>query len=75
MNDMPIPRWTVRYNINSPEAGRWIGTGWEFFDEGKDASKAYARHIDCGNVPTKRPFHANDTKYLGACHGFDKGDR
>ena len=65
---MERPKWTVRYNIVSPESERWIGTGWEFFDDEKDATNAYARHIDKGNTPTKRPFHTNDRIHLGACH-------
>ena len=68
---MDKPKWTVRYNISSPESNRWIGNGWEFFDEEKDASRAYARIIDRGNVPTKRPFHMNDAKHLGACHKIE----
>ena len=65
---VPDPKWTVLYNISSPESEKWIGTGWEFFDSEKEASEAYQRHINLDNCPTKRPFHINDRKHLGACH-------
>lgn len=70
---MDTPKWTIRYDIVSSESGRWIGTGWEFFDLETDASRAYQRHIDLGNCPTKRPFHPNDAKHLGACHRISEG--
>ena len=70
------PRWTVVYNTISPENSKWIGTGWEFFDEEKDAQTCYDRHIKLGNCPTKRFYYQgidpNKPKYdyfhLGAAH-------
>jgi len=38
------PKWTVLYNIVSPESDRWIGTGYEFFDEEETAAKAYVTY-------------------------------
>lgn len=64
----PDPKWTVVYNITSPESEKWVGTGWEFFDLEKEASEAYQRHVNLDNCPTKRPFHIDDRKHLGACH-------
>ena len=65
------PRWTVHYNIVSPESDTWIGTGWEFFDEEAQAAAAYERHSKLGNCPTKRPYYrACDAKHLGAYHDF-----
>jgi len=66
-----LPKWTVHYNIVSPESGKWVGTGWEFFDDESKSSSAYSRHIAAGNCPTKRPFHRDcDLKHLGAAHQF-----
>ena len=65
---MDVPKWTVHYNITSPESERWVGTGWEFFDSEGDTEKAYRRHISLGNTPSKRPFHPSDANHLGACH-------
>ena len=63
------PNWTVCYNIVSPESDRWVGTGWEFFDQECDAEKSYKRHISLGNVPCKRPyFPPSDYKHLGIAH-------
>lgn len=65
IKDIKTPKWTVRYNIVNKHSP-WIGTGWEFFDSEREAEIAYKKHIDLGNVPTKRPFHrACDTKHLG----------
>lgn len=68
MSQTTIPNWTVLYNIVSPEDGRWVGTGWEFFDDEEDAEFCRRRHERLGNVPTKRPFHTNDIPHLGAAH-------
>ena len=65
---MMKPKWTVVYNIVSEESSRWVGTGWEFFDDDDSANRAYARHVSSGNVPTKRPFHFRDDSHLGAAH-------
>ncbi len=62
------PKWTVCYNIVSPEASRWVGTGWEFFDEEPHADAAYRRHQILGNCPTKRPYNHFDRDHLGAIH-------
>jgi hypothetical protein len=60
------PRWTVHYNIVSPESDRWVGTGWEFFDNEAQATDCYRRQGKLGNVPSKRPFYpAVDTVHLG----------
>lgn len=68
---MEEPKWTVHYNIVSPESDRWVGTGWEFFDNEADAQTAYERHQTLGNVPGKRPFHGGvDRQHLGAAHLF-----
>lgn len=63
-----MPRWTVNYNIVSPESDKWIGTGWEFFDEEHDAASCYRRHRMLGNVPTMRPFHHSDVYSMGIVH-------
>jgi len=63
-----LPQWTVHYNIVSPESPAWVGTGWEFFDTRALAEECYLRQRNAGNVPTLRPFHANDEVHLGATH-------
>lgn len=71
MTDMGRPRWTVCYNIVSPESDRWVGRGWEFFDEEAQATACYERQIKSGNCPTKRPYyHQVDYEHLGAAHHF-----
>jgi len=73
---MDKPRWTIVYNIISPENPKWIGTGWEFFDKEEDAEKCYDRHVKNGNCPTKRYYYAGikteqnqfDYNHLGAAH-------
>lgn len=62
------PKWTVGYNIVSRESERWIGTGWEFFDDEQEAARCYDRHVSAGNCPFKRPYHEADFKHLGAVH-------
>lgn len=62
------PGWTVVYNIVSPEDSAWVGTGWEFFNDEVNAESCRLRHQRAGNVPTKRPYHENDGKHLGAAH-------
>ena len=65
----PRPRYTVVYNIVSPESSKWIGTGWEFFDNKKDAEECNRRHIENGNVPMLRPFYERpDRERMGAAH-------
>lgn len=65
------PKWTVVYNIVSPESSKWVGTGWEFFDDEEDAQACYDRHVASGNTPTKRPYHDGcDKPHLGAAHQF-----
>lgn len=71
MTNATRPRWTVCYNIVSPESDTWVGTGWEFFDEECAATLAYERHQRLGNCPTKRPYyHASDYEHLGAAHHY-----
>lgn len=66
------PNWTVCYNIVSPENDRWTGTGWEFFDDEKDAEKCYLRHTVGEVGATKRPYYENtDFKHLGAAHQWE----
>lgn len=65
---MITPAWTVLYNIVSKENSKWIGTGWEFFDEESEASKCYKRHLNSNNTPIKRKYHKNDKVHLGAVH-------
>lgn len=66
---MNRPKWTVLYNIVSIESGKWIGTGWEFFDSDYDAIDCFMRHVELGNIPTKRPYDEDvDRSHLGACH-------
>lgn len=67
-NRVAQPRWTVTYNIVSRENGRWIGHGWEFFDNEADADKCYNRQLASGNCPTRRHFHPVDWQHLGAAH-------
>lgn len=66
---LPRPKWTVLYNIVSAENTRFIGTGWEFFIEEKDAKACYERHDAAGNCPAKRPYNDHcDYPHLGAAH-------
>ena len=66
---MSYPQWTVLYNIVSEESDKWVGTGWEFFDDEAQATKCYERQIKNGNCPTKRPFYSSqDAQHLGAVH-------
>jgi len=77
MPEQSKPRWTVVYNIVSPESAQYVGTGWEFFVEEKEAMRCYERHNKAGNVPTKRPYHDGvDREHLGAAHRYwlDKQD-
>ena len=65
------PEWTVLYNIVSPESdGRgWVGTGWEFFDDFREAERCRERLSSAGNVATVRPYHDfTDRQHLGAGH-------
>jgi len=66
--DMDLPHWTVCYNIVSLESNKWVGTGWEFFDDEDQASACYQRHKEAGNVPIKRPYHSDDFEHLGVVH-------
>jgi hypothetical protein len=65
--DNNCPKWTVFYNINQ-ENNKWVGTGWEFFDEYEEAKQTYTRLILLGHVPTLRAFHESDRSHLGAVH-------
>jgi hypothetical protein len=65
------PKWTVVYNIVSPESDQWVGTGWEFFGSEQEAELCRARHERLGNVPTKRRWHSVvDMPHLGAAHRY-----
>ncbi len=67
----PSPRFTVLYNIVSPESSKWVGTGWEFFDKEEDAKKCYQRQIENGNCPCRRYFSEKpDRQHMGAAHRF-----
>jgi hypothetical protein len=69
MNEVKKPKWTVHYNIVSPENNQWVGTGWEFFDNEDDAKKAAKRNTDLGNCVGFRPYHDGvDRPHLGAAH-------
>ena len=66
---MHRPKWTVSYNISSPENLFWVGTGCEFFDKESEAQACYDRQIKAGNCATKRPYHEGaDYPHLGAAH-------
>lgn len=68
---MTEPRWTVVYNIVSPESSTWVGTGWEFFDTEPQAHQAFERHLALDNWPTKRPFNTKmDSQHMGAAHSL-----
>lgn len=77
----PRPKWTVLYNISTPESN-WIGTGWEFFNDEKTAQKRYdalskfsEKPNDLGfkYCPTKRPYYSScDRAHLGAAHAWNK---
>lgn len=49
------PNWTVCYNIPS-KPDSWVGSGWEFFDDEKDAKACYDKHAALGNHPTMRSY-------------------
>lgn len=62
---MKHPKWTLLYNID----GKWVGTGWEFFDKEHEASDRYDELNKHGHCCTKRPFHEKtDRPHMGACH-------
>ena len=62
------PRFTVLFNIVTPNSP-WIGTGWQFFDDKKDAETMYECLISLGHCPTLRPYHEGcDRQHLGAAH-------
>jgi hypothetical protein len=68
---MQTPKWTVLYNIvNKEDDGtpQWVGTGWEFFNTEEAATRCYEWQQAVGNIPTKRPYHPNDSSHLGAIH-------
>ena len=74
MTSMKEPRWTVHYNIVSPESDAWIGTGWEFFGSEGEATAAMHRHERLGNCAGKRPYYRDcDAKHLGAVHDSSEG--
>lgn len=64
------PSWTIHYNRVNP-GSRWIGTGWEFFDEESAAKARYDELMKDGHYPTKRPYHAEDKRHLGAVHAMN----
>lgn len=65
---MRSPAWTVLYNIDN---GRWIGTGWEFFD-----NENVAKSRSCELAGTVRPYNEqHDRSHLGAVHQGGKVSR
>lgn len=67
------PAWTVCYNIVTP-GSRWVGTGWEFFDDEAAARTRYVQLAAAGCPPTKRPYYSKDDRpHLGAAHEM-RGD-
>jgi len=66
MADIKKPKWTVLYNID----GKWIGTGWEFFDDYIIAKSRYAvLNSSEGYCATLRHFHEKtDRPHMGAVH-------
>lgn len=70
---MDLPKYTVLYDIVSKENNKWVGTGWEFFDDEYEAQKCYDRHMQTGNSPCKREyFHPVDYNYLGSIQHTDE---
>lgn len=74
------PTWTIVYNISTP-GSRWIGTGWEFFEDEKTAQKRYnelskfsekPNELGFKYCPTKRPYFPLDRVHLGAVHAWNK---
>jgi hypothetical protein len=61
------PTWTVLYNITTA-ANRWIGTGWEFFDNEVLARNRVEHLQGRGFAPTLRPYQSSDKSHLGAVH-------
>ncbi len=63
------PKWTVHYNIAS-NYSRWVGRGWEFFDDEECAEARYnALNSMEGHCASMRPFHRKtDAQHLGAVH-------
>lgn len=67
------PKWTVLYNIVSAESATYVGTGWEFFDDEREAKACYERHIASGNCPAKRRYSPiPDFQHLGAAHQWGR---
>ena len=64
--DDEYPRWTVHYNIVN--SSRWIGRGWEFFDEAEEAAQVANKRTEEGHSVSIRPFHPNDIPNMGAVH-------
>ncbi len=67
------PKWTVVYNIPSPNDG-FVGKGWEFFDDEAHAEHCYRKQIARGNVPTMRPFHPSDKQHMNPCDVHNSRD-
>jgi hypothetical protein len=71
VNPEPLrPSWTVVYNRVSL-GSRWIGKGWEFFDDEEWAKRRYDELVKEGHCPTKRPYHSSDRQHLGAVHAMN----
>lgn len=64
-----LPAWTIGYNL-SPEVLRtyWVGKGWEFYDDEKQAKQRYDALIAQGHCPFLRPYYPTDSEHLGAVH-------
>ena len=62
------PKWTVLYNIVSVDS-KWIGTGWEFFDDKRSAENCQDEQNHKGNCATLRLYYKTcDDIHIGATH-------
>lgn len=69
---MRYPKWTVCYNIRGSVGDPpWVGTGWEFFDDERDAQGRQDELSGTGVASCRRPFHPSDEVHLGACHRLE----
>lgn len=66
---MELPKFTILYN-KSNDNSKWIGTGWEFFDDKKKAEERFEQlNREVAYCPTLRPYHhKTDFEHLGAVH-------
>jgi hypothetical protein len=75
------PKWTIVYNIFNESTSRWVGEGWEFYDDDKAAQDRYnflAKFSETPNTdgfkycPCKRPFYSTDRSRMGAAHAWEE---